>query len=169
MRRLDKPTALAEVARATASLPESLDGCVPCALARGVLPRRVVVERDGVWVLLERFAVRRGHLVVVPEEHATGVAQLSSARWAAIQQLAWRATVAVERALSPRRTFVASLGTVEDVPTSFPHVHVHVLPVFEAGADARPSSVLSWGPGVFVYDDDEADDLVAALRASVPD
>ena len=168
MKLLDKDAALVEVARAAALVPEALGGCVPCALARGFLPRRTVASRDGVTVVLERFAVRRGHVVVIPDEHAVSVSSLPLARWAVVQDLAWRAAVAVERVLAPRRTFVASLGTVEDVPISFPHVHVHVLPVFESGPDARPARVLSWGAGVWIYDDDEAHALAAELGAAFP-
>lgn len=51
---------------------------------------------------------------------------------------------------------------------SFPHFHVHVLPVYETGDGARPAHVFSWSAGVLVYEDAEAGELARTLRAAWP-
>jgi hypothetical protein len=43
-----------------------------------------------------------------------------------------------------------------------------VLPVYERGEGARPAHVFSWSVGVLVYEDDEARDFSARLRAAWP-
>jgi hypothetical protein len=45
---------------------------------------------------------------------------------------------------------------------------VHVLPLYETGEGARPAHVFSWSAGVLVYEDEEARDLAARLRAAWP-
>jgi diadenosine tetraphosphate (Ap4A) HIT family hydrolase len=49
---------------------------------------------------------------------------------------------------------------------SFPHFHIHVLPVYDTDARARPAHVLSWSAGVLVYEDAEAAALAERLRAA---
>jgi hypothetical protein len=58
------------------------------------------------------------------------------------------------------------LGASAQVPMSFPPFHIHVLPVYESGDGARPAHVFSWSAGVLVYEDDEARELAARLRAA---
>jgi len=47
---------------------------------------------------------------------------------------------------------------------SFPHFHIHVLPVYDTDERARPAHVFSWSAGVLVYEDDEAHALSERLR-----
>ncbi|HEX5098724.1 MAG TPA: hypothetical protein VFV94_04460 [Polyangiaceae bacterium] len=60
------------------------------------------------------------------------------------------------------------LGASAQLPMSFPHFHVHVLPVYETGDGARPAHVFSWSAGVLVYEDAEAGELARTLRAAWP-
>jgi hypothetical protein len=60
--------------------------------------------------------------------------------------------------------FVAALGSAARLPQSFPHHHVHVLPLFDGGEMDRPSEVLTWKHGVFLYTPAEARDLADTLR-----
>jgi diadenosine tetraphosphate (Ap4A) HIT family hydrolase len=85
-----------------------------------------------------------------------------------LQGLAHEASVALQQALSPLRIFTAVLGRTTPLPNSYPHLHVHVVPVYECDERARPARVLSWSEGVVVYDDVEAAALTAELRACWP-
>jgi hypothetical protein len=51
---------------------------------------------------------------------------------------------------------------------SFPHYHLHVIPIYEDDERARPARVLSWTSGVVVYEDDEAASLVSDLVRAWP-
>ena len=50
-----------------------------------------------------------------------------------------------------------------DLPTSYAHAHVHVVPVDEVDERARPAAVFSWSSGVVVYEPDEGEALAAEL------
>jgi diadenosine tetraphosphate (Ap4A) HIT family hydrolase len=83
-----------------------------------------------------------------------------------VQRLAWEAARAMDRVLSPKRVFVAALGSAKPLPISFPHHHVHVIPLYDGGELDRPSEVLTWRNGVTLYTPEETAELGAALRAA---
>lgn len=140
------------------------DGCVPCALARS---DRALAESVHAVAVLSRFPTRWGHVLVLFRAHAERLEDVSPEAFADAAALAHAAGRAVERALSPARCYVASLGTSEpDLPMSFPHLHFHVIPIAEPGA--RPAEVLTWKHGVFEGTDAEWADLRARLLAAWP-
>ena len=164
-----KPEALELLAENRRVLLEGGDGCVMCALVkRAKTAPELLAESERGVVLLDRFGSRPGHAIVVAREHVEETTKLGWSTYAELQRLAYDTTVALERALSPARTFVAVLGASARLPMSFPHFHVHVLPVYETGEGARPAHVFSWSAGVLVYEDEEARELAARLRASWP-
>jgi diadenosine tetraphosphate (Ap4A) HIT family hydrolase len=148
------------------------DGCVLCALVRrsreGVNANLLAENEHGV-ALLDRYASRCGHAIIVSRRHVERTAELGFAAYSELQRLAYDASIAIERSLAPVRTFIAVLGASEPVPMSFPHFHIHVLPVYETGEAARPANVFSWTTsGIVIYDDAEARELVANLKSSWP-
>jgi diadenosine tetraphosphate (Ap4A) HIT family hydrolase len=162
MRHLPKQEALAALEAATSG------SCVMCELASGQRDAALQIHHDETaTVLLDRFAAAPGHLLIVLATHVEHVAQLPIEAYLHTQQLAWRACRALEATLSPRRTYVASFGSSAPLPTSFPHFHLHVVPISEDGESARPAKVFSWGEGVWVFEsDEEAAALAARFRAA---
>ena len=155
MRRIDRAAALARIAAGPPS------DCVPCDLAR--CPDPLARSAHAVAVLT-RYPVRWGHVMVILRAHAERLGDVAPEVWADASRLAHAAAVAVERALDPARCYVASLGTSDDsLPMTFPHLHLHVIPV--ADPAARPSDVLTWRNGIV----DGAPDEWAALRARLLD
>lgn len=167
MRTISRDDAMARVSRDVEALDPRHRGCVPCALVECPAAVRVAEDPRAV-VLLDRYACREGHMMVVLRRHETHVAALPWEDWCALQRLAWEATRALESALAPRRVFVASLGAVDPLPCSFPHVHLHVVPLYEGGDSSRPARVFSWSEGVMVYDPGEDHALAERLRAAWP-
>jgi diadenosine tetraphosphate (Ap4A) HIT family hydrolase len=167
VRRIEKPEALALLEREREALPARFEGCAMCGLA-GRHPADVAVLAEGrhAVVVLDRYATRRGHVLVVLRRHAEAVADLAWDEYADVQRLAWEASRALTRVLSPKRVFVAALGSPVRLPMSFPHHHVHVIPLFDGGEEDRPAAVLTWTRGVFVYDPDEVSELAASLRGA---
>lgn len=137
----------------------SADACASGHLLRET-PRAVAV--------LTRFAVRRGHVLVVLRDHHESIDRLAVEDWLALSRVAWEATQAFAAVLAPVRTYVAALGTVTQRANSFPHVHQHVVPLFDGGAADRPAEVFTWQSGVLVYDPGEAEALAAELRRHWP-
>lgn len=114
--------------------------------------------------LVAPFAARPWHLVVALRGHVEDVARLELDAWLGLQTLAHRAARALDRLRKPRRVYVASLGSAEARPMSFPHVHVHVVPLEDGGEADRPSRVFTWTEGVLVYEPGERADVARALR-----
>jgi diadenosine tetraphosphate (Ap4A) HIT family hydrolase len=137
--------------------------CRLCALA--ARNENLVAKSAHASVILSRYPVRWGHLLVVPHAHVERFTELAPIAWSDASLLAHRAAVALERALTPSRCYVASLGTSEQgLPMTFAHIHMNVIPVDEPGA--RPRDVLTWQHGVYDASEDEWSALLEQLRAA---
>jgi diadenosine tetraphosphate (Ap4A) HIT family hydrolase len=170
-RVVGKAEAMALLAAEREALLGKEPGCVLCALVRRAREgSNLIAENEHGVALLDRFASRHGHVVVLSRPHVEQTTALGHTAYTELQRLAYDACVAVERCFSPVRTFVAVLGASESVPMSFPHFHIHVLPVYETGEAARPANVFSWTTaGIVIYDDAEARELVRRLKSSWPE
>jgi diadenosine tetraphosphate (Ap4A) HIT family hydrolase len=159
MRRLDKAAALARVAAARR------DGCPMCAPLDVGAP----VAASGLAIaVLARFAARPGHVMVILRRHAERLAEVSWDEYQALHRLAFDVGRALEAALTPARLYVAALGSAVPLDTSFPHLHLHLVPLADGGAADRPASVFTWSDGVYVFDDaDEERAHAARLAAAV--
>jgi diadenosine tetraphosphate (Ap4A) HIT family hydrolase len=124
-----------------------------------------VAHNDHGVVLLNRFASRPGHLLVVAPRHVEHVDELSWADYAELQRLAYEASAALRRAFAAHRVYSAVLGSAKELPNSYPHLHIHVVPIQDADERARPARVFTWSEGVFVYEDAEARALIARIQA----
>src|SRR5262245_28081213 len=120
-----------------------------CATVQRCSPERALASNGVAVALLDRFAARPFHVVVVLRRHAERLTDLTLEEYAAVQRLAWEAAQALERLLSPKRIYVAALGAAQRIATSFPHYHVHVVPLLSGGPEDRPAEVLTWSNGVY--------------------
>ena len=161
-RIVDKTEALAALERHRHKLLPTGQGCVMCAVIE--LREHVVAESADVLVILDRFASRPGHLLVLPKLHIERLTALDWSAYSEIQRFAYEAAHVVERVLEPKRVYVASLGTTTPLNGSYPHIHLHVVPIPEDDERARPANVFSWSAGIVLYDDAEASELTATLR-----
>lgn len=172
MRRISKAEALALVGEDAAAIDERFAGCAMCAVigASATSPgrRAVLAENEAAVAMLDRFAARPGHTVVVLRRHVESVAELPWDEYAAVQRLAWEASRALTAALSPVRVYVAALGATRRIATSFPHHHVHVIPLSDGGESDRPAQVLTWSNGVHVYEPGERAAWAERIRAAWP-
>ena len=156
---------MAIIARDGEALPAGFRGCAMCGIAAGHPPDlEVLAERPAAVAVLDWLANRRGHALVVLRRHAESIGDIPWSDYAEVQRLALETARTLERVLLPRRVFVAALGAATQLPMSFPHHHVHVLPLFDGGEADCPSEVLTWRHGVFVYTPEEARELADALR-----
>jgi diadenosine tetraphosphate (Ap4A) HIT family hydrolase len=153
-----KDDALIELERFRAAIvPDG--GCLLCALAHGKAQPQPLVETKHAVVLLDRFARRIGHLLVITKVHLEDVLDVDWETHREVQRLVFEARRALCRALSPVQVYACTLGATAHVPMSFAHHHTHVIPVFERDERARPARVLSWSEGVVMYSLAEAEDL----------
>ena len=137
--------------------------CLVCALRDGVAgPRYVLAETKHTVTVLTRYPVRWGHALVLLREHATTFTSVNREAWSELADESRRIARGVERALSPKRCYVASLGSVDDsLPMTSSHLHMHVIPIYDASD--RPGTVLRWNDGVLSAERDEWEALQARL------
>ena len=164
MEVVDKGRALVLLAAHKQRLLGESGDCVMCRLASGGASR--IAESEKAVVLLDRFACRFGHLMVIPRAHVERLSELDYEVFADVQRLTFEAARAIDRCFAPARVFTASLGAAVELPMTYSHYHMHVIPVYETDERARPARVLSWSEGVVVYDDDEARRISEQLRAA---
>lgn len=168
MRVLDKEAALALLETEVAALPRDAR-CPACAVLRaGREAIGLVAESEHGVVVLNRYGSRAGHLLVLARRHVEHVHELPWATYADLQRLAYQAGSALHARYAPARIYTAVLGSPMPILMSYPHLHVHVVPVMETDEAARPARVFSWSEGVVMYDDVEAATRVAELRAAWP-
>jgi diadenosine tetraphosphate (Ap4A) HIT family hydrolase len=139
-----------------------------CALAQGRGEPQPLVETDLAVVVLDRFAQRLGHLMVITRRHVEAVSEIDWPLFVHVQQLVFQSRLALDRALQPRQVYAGMFGATIPLPMTFPHCHAHVIPVHESDERARPARVLSWSEGVVVYEDEEAQALRARILESWP-
>lgn len=170
MRRLERDAALAELERRRGLASSATPSCAMCALVQAAAePELRVLQRYGITVTLDAFAAGAGHLLLVLDEHAESIAELPWERWSALHRLAWEGSRALQAVLTPKRVYVASLGSSAELPMSFAHLHLHVIPVTATDERARPAAVFSWSSGVWMYEPGEGAALAEQLRSRWPE
>jgi diadenosine tetraphosphate (Ap4A) HIT family hydrolase len=164
MRVVPKPEALLLLEQFRSGFTR--DACLPCELvARARAESTALAENEHAVVLLNRFAQRRGHLMVWLKRHQEHVHELAWPVYQAMHQLGYEACRALHGALQPVRVYSAVLGSTAVIGNSYAHLHIHVIPVFERDDRARPARVFSWSEGIVIYEDGEAAALRDTLRA----
>jgi diadenosine tetraphosphate (Ap4A) HIT family hydrolase len=140
------------------------DRCLMCAVRDDRAGDRWVVAEDAELLLfLPRYVRRWGQLLVVLKSHVTRYHEVDPQLWAHASTWALRAACVVERHMQPLRCYITSTGSAAgELTQSSAHVHIHVIPVYDA--DDRPRDVFSWAEGVYVGEPAEWRTLRAAYR-----
>lgn len=161
-RRISRAEAVARALAERGDAP-----CLICALRDGAAgPRWVVAEGEHSLALLSRYPLRWGHVLVALRGHVERFTDVEDAVWADASRLALRVARALERALAPRRVYVASLGAAAPgLPMSSPHLHLHVVPL--ADADDKPSAVFTLSEGTYCGTDPEWAELRERITAAI--
>jgi len=168
LRVIEKREALQLLEQHTRELLNDRQGCVMCALVERRDRTLTLQENESGVVLLDRFGSRPGHLLVVSRKHVESVSDFRWQEFSELQRLGFDACRVLERTLGPKRVYMAALGASTALSTSFPHYHLHVVPIHDDDERARPAQVFSWSSGIVVYEGTEAPELVATLRRAWP-
>jgi diadenosine tetraphosphate (Ap4A) HIT family hydrolase len=162
MPRISKEAALLELGNYRAKLALTDTDCLLCAMLSRDTGDVIAQTRHAV-ARLNRFGCSFGHVSVVMRRHVECVTDLSWPEYVDAQRLVFEVAAAVRRHCQPQRLFVAALGAAEALVNSYPHYHVHIVPVYHADERGRPAHVLSWSSGVTTYADAEAGSVVRSL------
>jgi histidine triad (HIT) family protein len=131
--------------------------CLFCKIVGGELPATVVREDDRTVAFMDINPATRGHLLVVPREHATDVLEIGDEDLAACAAAAKElAALVKERLHADGVNLINSCGR-EAWQTVF-HFHLHLIPRY-----VRDPLRLPWTPAP--GDRDEIAEAAAALSS----
>ena len=151
-----------EAARRIA-LEKGANQCALCALARRPRgPDYCLEETEHCIAFLPQYARNWGHVMILFREHSTTYCELTADQWASANTLVLKAAKAAEKVLDPVRCYIASLGAAVEHPMTFPHLHMHMVPVYSM--TDTPSSIFTTKDGVLTADAAEFNALYQRLR-----
>lgn len=107
--------------------------CLFCEILADRLPAEVVYRDHTCVVILDAFPLTRGHLLVIPHQHAQHIEDLPASSVAHLFHLgaalsaAWRS-----KEETPATNLLLNNGTASN--QHVPHVHLHVIPRRRGGA-----------------------------------
>lgn len=110
--------------------PERPADCIFCEIVVGRAERSVVSEDATTMAFMDIFPAAPGHVLVVPKQHATYLADLSPDTGAAVMRSAMACAAALRS--SPLRTDGINLFLADGAAAGQEvfHTHMHVLPRF---------------------------------------
>ena len=110
--------------------------CLFCRIARRAIPAQIVAEDDGLLAFNDIHPQAPTHLLIIPTEHVTSLAEVTDAHCAMLgRALRFASRLAHEHALADGYRVVINSGT--QAGQSVWHLHFHLL-----GGRA-----LKWPPG----------------------
>jgi diadenosine tetraphosphate (Ap4A) HIT family hydrolase len=139
------------------------NACALCELSgRPEGPEYILEETSHCIAFLPQYARTWGHVMILFRQHVTAYRDLNDEQWASANVLSLRAARAAEKALQPLRCYVASLGAAVNHPMTFPHLHMHMVPVY--AVTDTPSSIFTTKNGVLTAEASEWQDLHLLLK-----
>ena len=105
----------------------SQDACIFCQIVRGDAPAAHVYEDEQTLVFMDIAPLSRGHLLVIPREHAENLYEISADSLAAVARTSHRIAPVLRRVLEPEGLRILQLNGAAAGQTVF-HYHVHLIP-----------------------------------------
>ncbi|MFW0796465.1 HIT family protein [Gordonia sp. CPCC 205515] len=137
-----------------------MDSCVFCDIVEQTAPSRTLYADDDVVAFLDVRPITRGHTLVVPRTHSSGLADLPPATGGLLFAAGQRLAAAM------KRSSLAADGVnlvVNDGRAAFQtvfHTHLHVVP-------RHDGDKLSFAKGLVVRRDPNPDETAAILRSAL--
>ena len=122
--------------------PENMDNCIFCDILANKLPSSQVYQDEICTAFMDIQPVNPGHLLVIPNRHASMLAELDADAGAEMFRLAQRLAGALRRCGLRCEGVNFFLADGEAAMQEVFHVHLHVFPRF-----AGDGFGLKFGPG----------------------
>ena len=104
--------------------------CIFCKIVKGEIPAIKVLDEELVLAFMDINPSSRGHMLVIPKNHAENIFEISEGDLAAVTIAVKRCASAVKEALHAQGITVLQLnGKASD--QLVPHLHVHIMPRWE--------------------------------------
>ena len=103
------------------------DACIFCRIVEGDAPAAHVYEDEQTLAFMDIAPLSRGHLLVIPREHAENLYEISADSLAAVARTSHRIAPVLRRVLEPEGLRILQLNGAAAGQTVF-HYHMHLLP-----------------------------------------
>jgi len=103
------------------------DQCVFCEIVHGTAPASFVYQDDTVVVFMDIQPITKGHMLVVPREHAVLMTDINETAAMRTFRVARRLAVVARHTLGASGINIIVMDG-EDAYQDVPHFHVHVIP-----------------------------------------
>lgn len=119
------------------------ENCIFCKILAGEIPSTTVYEDDSFKAILDVNPAVRGHVIILPKNHAANLFELSDEDASKIMVVAKKIAIAVKETYHCDGVNVLQ-NNGEAAGQSVFHLHVHVIPRFEGDTDTIN---IGWRPG----------------------
>jgi diadenosine tetraphosphate (Ap4A) HIT family hydrolase len=102
--------------------------CIFCAIVAGAAPASRVYEDETVLAFMDIRPFSDGHTLIIPKEHASGLAELTPALGGLVFQSAQRIALALRRSDLPVDGVNLMLADGAAAMQTVFHVHIHAVP-----------------------------------------
>lgn len=106
------------------------ENCIFCKILAGEIPSTAVYEDDDFKAILDVNPAARGHVIILPKNHAANVYELPDEDASKIMVVAKKIATAIEKAYHCDGVNILQNNGEAAGQTVF-HLHVHVIPRFK--------------------------------------
>lgn len=135
------------------------DDCIFCKIANGEIPSATVYEDEAFRGILDIAPAAKGHVILLPKEHAANVFELP-------EELAGKAFIAAKKIAAGVKGARGCAGVNilqnngETAGQSVFHFHIHVIP-----REEKDSVKIGWAQGS--YEDGEAGRIAEEIGTAI--
>ncbi|MGV9413354.1 HIT family protein [Nocardia sp. NPDC003693] len=137
-----------------------MSGCIFCEIVAGSAPATKVFEDDALVAFLDIRPITRGHMLVIPKEHASDLNALDPALGARLFTAGHRLAKAVRRGDLGADGANLVLNDGKSAFQTVHHVHLHVIP-------RRTGDILTFAKGFVMRRPHDRESTAAAIRAGL--
>ena len=106
------------------------ENCIFCKILAGEIPSTAVYEDDDFKAILDVSPAARGHVIILPKNHAANIYELPDEDASKIMVVAKKIATAIEKAYHCDGVNILQNNGEAAGQTVF-HLHVHVIPRFK--------------------------------------
>lgn len=136
------------------------ENCIFCKILAGEIPSTTVYEDDDCKAILDVNPAARGHVIILPKNHAPDVMSLPDEDLAKAMIVAKKIAGAMKKSFSCDGVNILQNNGEAAGQTVF-HLHIHVIPRYEGD---KENVFLGWKPGEMPSD---MDAIAAEIRAGL--
>lgn len=104
--------------------------CIFCKIISGEIPSKTVYEDDGYKAIMDVSPASRGHVIILPKNHAANIFEISDEEAAGAMVVAKKIAAAMKKALACDGINILQNNGEAAGQTVF-HLHVHVIPRYK--------------------------------------